>query len=170
MLTLLLEPLLQQIYLPAIEGFVPEDMMRTMRAFLQFCYLARRHALDTEDLRQMQVALDEFHQFRKVFETTGVRKENDHPPRQHAMMHYPKFIREYGAPNGICTSITESRHITAIKEPWRRSNRFNALGQMLVTNMRLDQLAASQTNFNARGLLGNALKPSGGNKSHPSTL
>ena len=28
-----------QVYLPAIEGFVPKDMIRTFRTFLEFCYL-----------------------------------------------------------------------------------------------------------------------------------
>ena len=40
-----------------------------------------------------------------------------------------------------------------MKEPWRRSNRNQALGQMLVTNQRLDQLAAARTDFSNRGML-----------------
>ncbi|KAF8953940.1 hypothetical protein BDZ97DRAFT_1678489, partial [Flammula alnicola] len=43
-------------------------------------------------------------------------------------------VQEFGAPGGLCSSITESRHITAVKKPWRRSSRFEALGQMLITN------------------------------------
>ncbi|KAN0111280.1 hypothetical protein V8E52_008655 [Russula decolorans] len=61
--------------------------------------------------------------------------------------------RLFGAPNGLCSSITESKHIKAVKEPWRRSSRFNALGQILVTNQRLDKLAACRVNFMARGML-----------------
>ncbi|KAJ7362401.1 hypothetical protein DFH08DRAFT_683551, partial [Mycena albidolilacea] len=41
-------------------------------------------------------------------------------------------------------AIPESRHITAVKKPWRRSSRYNALGQMLLTNQRLDKLAAAR--------------------------
>ncbi|KAH8987556.1 hypothetical protein EDB86DRAFT_3065712 [Lactarius hatsudake] len=41
----------------------------------------------------------------------------------------------------------------AVKEPWRRSNRYHALLQMLVTNQRLDKLAAARANFEAKGLL-----------------
>jgi hypothetical protein len=74
-------------------------------------------------------------------------------PRQHSMMHYHSLIRKFGAPNGLCTSITESKHIRAVKEPWRRSNHNEALGQMLVTNQRLDQLAAARTDFENRGML-----------------
>ena len=69
------------------------------------------------------------------------------------MVHYHSLIQEYGAPNGLCSSITESKHIRAVKEPWRRSNRYEALGQMLVTNQRLDQLVAARTDFENRGML-----------------
>jgi hypothetical protein len=50
-------------------------------------------------------------------------------------------------------SITESKHIAAIKEPWRCSSHYKALGQMLLTNQRLDKLAASRADFKARGML-----------------
>ena len=74
-------------------------------------------------------------------------------PRQHSVIHYLALIRLFGAPNGLCSSITESMHIRAVKEPWRRSNRHKALGQMLVTNQRLDQLAAMRIDFGQRGML-----------------
>ncbi|KAJ7025470.1 hypothetical protein C8F04DRAFT_878470, partial [Mycena alexandri] len=54
-------------------------------------------------------------------------------------------IRFFGSPNGLCSSITESKHIKAVKEPWRRSSRFNAPSQMLRTLVRLDKLAAVLT-------------------------
>jgi hypothetical protein len=40
-----------------------------------------------------------------------------------------------------------------VKEPWRRSNRFDALSQMLLTNQRLDKLAAARVDFANRGML-----------------
>jgi len=69
------------------------------------------------------------------------------------MTHYFPLIRLFGAPNGLCSSITESKHIKAVKEPWRRSNKYNALGQMLLTNQRLDKLAAARVEFTKRGML-----------------
>ncbi|KAH7909624.1 hypothetical protein BJ138DRAFT_1197066, partial [Hygrophoropsis aurantiaca] len=47
----------------------------------------------------------------------------------------------------------ESKHIKAVKEPWRRSSRYEALSQMLRTNQRLDKLAASRVDFQSRGML-----------------
>ena len=69
------------------------------------------------------------------------------------MEHYVAHIRSFGAPNGLCSSITESKHIKAVKEPWRRSSRFDALGQMLLTNQRLDKLAALRVAYTRRGML-----------------
>ena len=63
------------------------------------------------------------------------------------------FIHAFGAPNGLCSSITESKHIKVVKEPWWRSNQFNALGQMLLTNQRLDKLAAACIDFSNCGML-----------------
>ena len=126
--------------------------MRTVRALLDFCYIARRSALTEDDVSQLKDTLSCFHQYREVFITSGVR-DNFLVPRQHALVHFPSLIRLFGAPNGLCSSITESKHIRAVKEPWRRSNRNQALGQMLVTNQRLDQLMAARSDFTNRGML-----------------
>jgi hypothetical protein len=100
----------------------------------------------------MDDALQRFHQYREIFRATGLR-DDFNLPRQHSLTHYLKLIRAFGAPNGLCSSITESKHIKAVKEPWRRSSRFDALNQMLLTNQRLDKLAASRVDFTKRGML-----------------
>jgi hypothetical protein len=97
--------------------------------------------------------LKRFHRYREIFRTSGVRPRGFNLPRQHSLIHYHKLIRAFGAPNGLCSSITESKHIKAVKEPWRRSSRFEALSQMLLTNQRLDKLAASRVDFVDRGML-----------------
>lgn len=126
--------------------------MCTFRAFLDFCYIARRDVLTEDDLNQLEDALSRFHSFREVF--APIRgKKGFSLPRQHAMMHYVELIRLFGAPNGLCSSITESKHIRSVKEPWRRSSRNNALFQMLTTNQRLDQLSAARVDFMQQGML-----------------
>jgi hypothetical protein len=132
---------------------VPADVIRTFRAFLDFCYLVRRDMFNEATLGLVQDALDCFHHFRKIFQTLGVRPTGFSLPRQHSLSHYRQLIRMFGAPNGLCSSITESKHIKAVKEPWRRSNRCNALGQMLVINQRLDKLTAAQSDFTSRDML-----------------
>ncbi|KAG1796311.1 uncharacterized protein HD556DRAFT_1467804 [Suillus plorans] len=143
---------LMKVYLPAIEGHVPIEVVQTFRAFLEFCYLVRRNIITEKTLDKIQDALDRFHRYREIFKTTEV-VETFSLPRQHSLQHYIHLVRLFGAPNGLCSSITESKHIKAVKEPWRRSSQYKALGQMLVTNQRLDKLAAARTDFTTRGML-----------------
>ena len=141
-----------QVYLPAIEGFVPKDVIRAFRAFLEFCYLVRQNVVTEQALTEIDDALQRFHCFREVFRNSGV-VESFSLPRQHAMKHYPYLIHQFGAPNGLCSSITESKHIKAVKRPYWHTNRFQALGQMLLINQRLDKLTAARADFKARGML-----------------
>lgn len=142
-----------QVYLSAIEGYVPVEMVQTVHDFLDFCYIARRDIHDTNSLAALDDALRRFHHHREIFRTSGVRSNGFNLPRQHSLIHYSKLIRAFGAPNGLCSSITESKHIKAVKEPWRRSSRFGALSQMLLTNQRLDKLAAARVDFADRSML-----------------
>lgn len=132
-------------------------MVRCIAALLDFTYLARRSSHTVEDLRNMAATLEEFHRLRVIFEEVGVRPDGFSLPRQHALIHYVRAIELFGSPNGLCSSITESRHITAVKRPWRRSNRNKALGQILQTLTRLGKLAALRVEFARRGMLRSTL-------------
>ena len=149
-----------KVYLPAIAGHVPPGMVRTLSAFLEFCYLVRRSVINEETLEAITTAVDRFHHERTIFQTTGMCTHFS-LPRQHAMVHYRELIELFGAPNGLCSSITESKHICAVKEPWHRSNKFDALGQMLVTNQRLDKLAGAHRHFTEYNMLDGPLLPVG---------
>ena len=124
-----------------------------LSAFLDACYIARRQDIDSNALDAFDTALTKFWHLHDIFRTSGVRPNGFSLPRQHALFHYRRHIEDFGAPGGLCSSITESCHITAVKKPWRRSNRYQALGQMLIINQRLDKLAAMHIDFVARGML-----------------
>ncbi|THU81212.1 hypothetical protein K435DRAFT_873567 [Dendrothele bispora CBS 962.96] len=143
---------LMKVFLSAVAEHLPENMMKCLSSFLDFCYLVRRSDINEDSLKLIQDRLDAFHFYRQVFLTTGVR-QSFCLPRMHSMVHYPFLIQEFGAPNGLCSTITESRHITAVKRPWRRSNRWNALSQMLLTNQRIDKLLALRADLVERGLV-----------------
>ncbi|KAG1855909.1 hypothetical protein F4604DRAFT_1883171 [Suillus subluteus] len=143
---------LMKVYLAAIEGHVPQAIVHAFRAFLEFCYLVRRNTITESTLAEIQDALSHYHQHRTIFVESGAITTFS-LPRQHSLVHYIYLIRQFGAPNGLCSSITESKHIKAVKEPWRRSSKYNALGQMLVTNQCLDKLAAARVDFANCGML-----------------
>ncbi|KAJ7224045.1 hypothetical protein GGX14DRAFT_648209 [Mycena pura] len=151
---------LMKIYLAAVAGYIPSDMVKMLSSFMDFCYLVCRNTISTPDLTAIKDALDRCHQYREVFVTCGVRVDIS-LPRQHSLqdiklcslIHYIRFIQLFGSPNGLCSSIMESKHIKAVKEPWRRSSRFNALSQMLVMLQRLDKLVAFKSAVSERGML-----------------
>ncbi|KAI6010394.1 hypothetical protein BKA83DRAFT_4029630, partial [Pisolithus microcarpus] len=104
-------------------------------------------------LMELKDTLDCFHQYRRVFKDTSVHPEGFSLPCQHALVHCETLIRLFSAPNGLCMSITESKHITAVKKPWRCSNKHNALSQILQTNQCISQLVAAHADFEAWGML-----------------
>ena len=141
------------MYLPAIEGYIPNKMVKALQAFLDFCYIVCHKVHDTQTIMALEDALDRFHQHRKIFVTTGICLSRYNLPCSHAAVHYLCLIRAFGAPNGLCSSITESKHIKAMKEPWRCSSQWNALKQMITTNSHLDKLAAACVDFASCGML-----------------
>lgn len=127
--------------------------MLALQAFLEFCYITCRDVQDTQSLAALEAALEHFHKHWTIFETCGVRINGFTLPRQHSLIHYRALIRAFGTPNGLCSSIMKSKHIKAVKEPWHRSSRFEALGQMLLTNQQIDKLAAMCVDFKKCGML-----------------
>jgi hypothetical protein len=121
-----------QVYLASISGLVPEPMVECISAFTECCYIARRNAITSFDLETLENHIARFWDLRKIFIETGVRSSIS-LPCQHALFHYVSKIELWGSPNGTCSSITESQHIKAMKEPWRRSNCFDAAPQMAKT-------------------------------------
>ncbi|KIK17697.1 hypothetical protein PISMIDRAFT_14943 [Pisolithus microcarpus 441] len=144
---------LMKVYLPAIEGHVPAKIVQTFHALLEFTYLVRHNVITEEILVAIEDAINHFHKHREIFRQSGTIQTFS-LPHQHAMKHYPDLIRLFGAPNGLCTSITESKHIDVVKDPYQQTNRNKPLGQMLIINQRLDKLAASRRDFRSPYSLG----------------
>ena len=114
-------------------GLVPDAMVHAIAAFLDFCYIACKSVINEKDLNMLDNAVHRIHLEWGVFKDVGVHVHFS-LPRQHAMVHYCTLIKTFRVPNGLCSSIIESWHIKAVKEPWCRSNQYEALSQMLLTN------------------------------------
>ena len=143
----------KQVYLPEIQGYVPEKMVKTLQAFLDFCYIVQCDVHNTQSLKALEDALDHFHKHCKIFWTSGVHMNGFNLPRSHAVVHYLCLIQAFSTPDGLCSSITESKHIKVVKEPWHQSGHWNVLQQMLTTNSHLDKLAAAWVDFASCGML-----------------
>ncbi|KZT18451.1 hypothetical protein NEOLEDRAFT_1184281 [Neolentinus lepideus HHB14362 ss-1] len=151
---------LMKIYLPVLDGLLPQDIVQTIHSLIDFCYLAQRDFHMSDTIALLEATLADFHKYRGIFVVTGVRPDGfSSLPHQHSLKHWPHSIWEFGAPNSLCSSITESKHIKAVKEPYRRSSQYEALAQMLLTNQCLDKLAASRVDFQSCGMLEPLPKP-----------
>ena len=106
-----------KVYLLALKGYVPSDIIHTITAFIDVCYIAHHNIIDSQYIAQMQDTLNHFYKYRQIFFTTGVHA-NSNLPCQHALKHYISLICSFGTPNGICSSIFKNKHIKAVKEPW----------------------------------------------------
>ncbi|KAI9566660.1 hypothetical protein HD554DRAFT_2040198 [Boletus coccyginus] len=111
-----------------------------------------KNVITDSALSSISDAIEHFHCYREVFKRTGI-VSTFLLSCQHSVKHYPELVQLFGTPNGLCSSITENKHITAVKKPYRRLNKHKALGQILVTNQQLNKLSAAQTNFASRGML-----------------
>ena len=56
--------LLRQVYLPAIEGYVPPRVLHAMKALLEFCYIVCHDVITEETLVQLDDALARFLEYR----------------------------------------------------------------------------------------------------------
>jgi hypothetical protein len=146
-----------KVYLPAIAGHVPPQIVQAVAQLIEFCHLVRRSIIDEDTLFAIDTTVARFHEAREIFRV--VRPDGFSLPRQHSMVHYRPLIQAFGAPNGLCSSITESKHIKAVKKPYRRSSRNKPLSQILLTNQRLFKIEAARVDFTARGMMSGALIP-----------
>ena len=130
-------------------------MSRCIAVFIDFAYLARRSEHTTVSLDAMREALECIHEPRTIFVDSDVRPNGFGLPRQHSLVHYIRAIQQFGSPNSLCSSITESKHIEAVKETWRRSNWNEPTGQMLTSLSRLSKLSGAAIEFGRRRMLQN---------------
>ncbi|KAG1796926.1 uncharacterized protein HD556DRAFT_1441101 [Suillus plorans] len=54
---------LMKVYIPAIEGHVPSEMVQALQVLLDFIYIARRNIIDTNSLKAMDNAVERFHKY-----------------------------------------------------------------------------------------------------------
>ena len=127
-------------------------MVRCIAAFMNACYIACRNAIDSPSLERFRDWVQTYHDLRPIFLEVGLPISLS-MPRQHALSHFYDGIHLFGSPNGLCSSITESKHIHAVKIPWRMSSRYRALTQMLKTIQRMDKMLALHRRFKDNGML-----------------
>ena len=67
---------LMKVYLTAIVGDVPFEMVKCLSAFLDFCYIAHWNALTSNNLKDLKDALTFHHHWEVFVGTAGVKKDH----------------------------------------------------------------------------------------------
>jgi hypothetical protein len=116
------------------------------------CYIACQNAISASVLECFRGCIEKFHELCEAFIACGVHKKLS-LPCQHAFNHYYSLIQSFGSPNGLCSSITESKHVKAVKDTWCWSSCFKAIAQIVVTLLWLHKMAAARQHFTSLGML-----------------
>lgn len=128
---------LERVFLGVIAGHknVTGGILKAMRGFLDFIYLAQYESHSTVTLDYLQEALQKFHKYKSHIAESGVRdgpKRNGefHIPKVELMQHVKRLIELLGSAPQFSSEQTERCHIDMAKIPYKSTNRKDYAEQM----------------------------------------
>ncbi|KAF8593456.1 hypothetical protein BDV93DRAFT_482428 [Ceratobasidium sp. AG-I] len=130
---------------------VNPDVARVVRTILEFTYRAHASRMTEEDVDQLDLALQEFHQFKNVLIREGIYESDvrfDKIAKLHQMLHYPAAICEMGTPDNYSTESPEHLHIECAKRPFRASNKVRPMPQMVRFMERYEAIRMHRSRMN----------------------
>jgi hypothetical protein len=127
---------IERTFLGVVADGKPKDALRATRALMNFFFRAHLPQIDEDDLHQMDVDLETFHQNKEVFRTCGAFKSKhgwNSISKLHMCRHFTHQIRKMGATDGYTTETSERCHKYFVKNPyWQTSKSQNTTEQMLI--------------------------------------
>ena len=108
-----------------------QEVIQTVRALLDFAYLAQYPVHSSETLTQMNEALERFHAHKDIFIVLGARSNFD-LNKLHYTLHYRIMIERFGTTDNYNTEYTERLHIPYAKDAYEASNCKDEYSQMTV--------------------------------------
>lgn len=115
--------------LPVPDGRDSSRIIKSVRALLDFVFLARYPSHTTESIERLQNCLAAFHDHKAVFSDLGVR-EHFNIPKLHSLSHYASSIQLFGTTDNYNTEQSERLHIDLAKDAYRATNRKDEYPQM----------------------------------------
>ncbi len=128
-------------------------MVLALRAFMDFCYLVRCSIIDDDGMKKFMTHLSAFFAIEKylgplLFVPPGSLCRGNTPwsttPSKFVLSRH-QTVFAHQSPNRSTLRLSKSLG--------GKSNKFNALKQMLLTNQWVDKLAAARHDFEDRGML-----------------
>ncbi|KAI0039507.1 hypothetical protein FA95DRAFT_1577560 [Auriscalpium vulgare] len=111
------------------DGTPTTHVVRTVRALLDFLYLAQYPSHSDDTLSYLDKALKRFHASKHIFEALGIRAGFNFP-KLHALAHYVSSIKLIGTTDNCNTEATERLHIDLAKNAYRSTNHKDVYPQM----------------------------------------
>ncbi|EPT04074.1 hypothetical protein FOMPIDRAFT_1114975 [Fomitopsis schrenkii] len=129
-----------RVLLGCLVGRIPHALMLTLRALLDFIYIAQYPTHDDQTLKYLEDALKEYHKNKDILKTLEIR-EHLNIPKFHSLVHYIESIRSLGTTDNYNTEMFERLHIDCAKKAWRASNHRNERAQMTKWLERREKIA-----------------------------
>ena len=60
------------MYLAALEGRVPDGMVKCLQHLIEFCTLVRRNVHDTTTIKKLEELLGSYYESQQIFIDTGI--------------------------------------------------------------------------------------------------
>ncbi|KAJ6573665.1 hypothetical protein B0H10DRAFT_2236943 [Mycena sp. CBHHK59/15] len=117
------------IDIPLPDNLSNVRLIRSIRALLDFLYLAQYPIHSDETLAQLDDALNRFHDNKDIFVDLGIRT-NFNLPKLHFLRHYKLLITRFGTTDNFNTEYTERLHIDLAKDAYRATNHKDEYPQM----------------------------------------
>ncbi|EUC56746.1 hypothetical protein RSOL_193550 [Rhizoctonia solani AG-3 Rhs1AP] len=131
---------MQKVFIGIMHGLVPDRVLKTVLAVIDFIYYARLPVHTDTTLRLLDEALARFHEFKDTFIELEIRKDFN-VNKIHSMVHYSESIRQMGAADGYNTETPERLHIEFAKRAYKATNRRDFFAQMTVYLERRERVA-----------------------------
>lgn len=115
--------------LPLPHGQSSIRVLRSVRALLDFLFLAQFRSHTDDTIRRLNNSLTRFHENKAVFIDLGIRTQFN-IPKIHSLVHYGSSITLFGTTDNYNTEQTERLHIDFTKKAYRATNHKDELPQM----------------------------------------
>jgi len=119
------------------------QVIRAVRALLDFTYIASYPRQSTHTLCRLTESLNQLHNNLPVFIKLGIRK-NMNLPKLHALRHYVRTIELFGTTDNFNTEYTERLHIDLAKDAYRSTNHKDEFIQMTTWLERKEKILQHQ--------------------------
>lgn len=129
--------------LPLPDGMSLARLLRSVRAILDFLYLAQYPVHTDESLMLLDDALDRFHANKDIFIDLGIRT-NFNIPKLHFLRHYVYLIKRLGTTDNFNTEYTERLHIDLAKDAYEATNSKDEFPQMTLWLERREKVIRHQ--------------------------